>query len=120
MIELVTFYDNTTGLVLSSGSTCEPESVCPAGASMLLGVVAKPYFDCVQDGEVVHRVELPAVLSGNTLTGVPAGASVQIDTDIYEADGSPITLTFDQPGTYTLLVSLWPYLDWRATIEHST
>lgn len=120
MIETVTFYDLTTGMVLSSGSTCEPESVCPEGAGTLMDMRAKPFYDYVQDGEILHRVVLPAVLSGNILTGVPAGAVIQIDADTYVADGSPITFSFDQPGSYTLLVSLWPYLDWSATIEHTT
>jgi hypothetical protein len=120
MIETITFYDLKTGVVLSSGTTCEPESICPEGAGILKDVLAKPFYDRVVDGEVVHRVELPVVLSGNTLIGVPDGAQLKIDTDTYMADGSDITLTFDHPGTYILSVSLWPYLDWSTKIEYST
>lgn len=71
----------------------------------------------VLDGGVVPRPELPAVITGSILRGVPSGASIRIGESVYEADGSEIELEFDHPGTYSLRITLWPYQDLELTHE---
>lgn len=57
-------------------------------------------------------------VSGNTLSGVPAGAKLEIEGESYIADGSDIGLSFAYPGTYLIKVSCWPYLDEEITFEN--
>lgn len=57
-------------------------------------------------------------VSGNTLSGVPAGAKLEIEGESYIADGSDIELSFIYPGTYRIKVSCWPYLDKEIIFEN--
>jgi len=117
MIEVVTFYDPATGVVLSSGKTVAPELVCPRGASMLHGVEASPEKDMVRNGAVCPRPEMRLRVAGNILYGVPRGGVLTIEGQRYEADGSAIELEFGLPGVYQIAVSAPPYLDGGITYE---
>lgn len=64
----------------------------------------RPYFD-IQ-------------VSGNTLSGVPAGAKLEIEGESYTADGSDIELSFTYPGEYRIKVSRWPYIDKEIIFEN--
>jgi hypothetical protein len=53
----------------------------------------------------------PTILTDNTLTEVPVGSTVTVNDKVYIASESIVELSFTQPGTYSIVVSLFPYLD---------
>ena len=84
----------------------------------------------VQDGRIVDRPALDYRLSARsapadgtsvvTLSGVPAGASIDILGPAGAsgaASGADIELTFALPGRYTILIKLFPYLDVKETVD---
>ncbi|AGN82033.1 hypothetical protein N5K35_30900 [Pseudomonas sp. GD03651] len=71
----------------------------------------------VANGQVVKRPDIPAVLEGMWLKGVPAGAALGIEGQIYMADGSEIELEFSHPGRFMITISKWPYKDQEVTVE---
>ena len=76
----------------------------------------KPVY--VVDGEVVSRPENPAVVSDQKLENVPVPATVIVNGTSYETNESTVELGFNQPGTYTVKVVAWPYLDKEFIIEN--
>lgn len=89
----------------------------PGEAFLPVEAMLDPNRWYIDQGLQVERPALPAQLSGNQLSGVPAGAEIQIEADSYTADGSTIELSFSLPGTYHIRVVCWPYLDWEADYE---
>lgn len=78
---------------------------------------ANPAVSYVSQGRIQARPVGGAVLNGNVLRGVPAGALVVIEDAEYTADGSEIELEFSQPGAHAIKVSAWPYQDQEFTYE---
>ena len=90
----------------------------------------------VWNGELSERPMMPAVLDKNTIAaggidgavirGVPNGAALTIfagDIQFYPAPGETsavsgkrVDLSAPVPGVYTVVLSLWPYREWRAEI----
>lgn len=66
----------------------------------------------VLNGAIAARPANPSMLSGMTISAVPAGANVSIDDGIPQVcnDGE-VQLSFAYPGTYHIVVSAWPALD---------
>lgn len=69
----------------------------------------------VDGGELTERPTSPVSLSGLTLQGVPAGSTLTINGERYEAEGD-VELEFPLPGTYRLRVECWPYKDWEGEV----
>lgn len=74
----------------------------------------------VLNGTLTERPSLSVTLTGSSLVGVPAGASVNIEGTEYPADGSNIELTFSHVGTYKIAISMFPYADMELTYENQT
>ena len=72
----------------------------------------------VSNGEVLDRPVNPATASGMTLLNVPVPATLLIGREIYDVTESTVELEFNLPGTYTVKVIAWPYLDKEFTIEN--
>lgn len=79
---------------------------------------ADVFNDFVQGKQVQPRPRFDLQVAGNVLSGVPAGATVEIEGATYIADGSNIELVFNFPGTYLVRVSLWPFHDEEVSIEN--
>lgn len=69
----------------------------------------------ILDGQPTERPTSPVNLSDLTLLGVPAGSTLTINGESYEADGD-VELEFPLPGTYSLRVECWPYKDWAGEV----
>ena len=80
---------------------------------------ARPAEHFVIGQMLKERPQMGAVLQGHWLKGVHEGATVNIESETYTADGSDIELEFSAPGTYHVTVSLWPYRDQEFTFENS-
>jgi hypothetical protein len=74
----------------------------------------------VADGEIAERPSMGAYLDGAIIKGVKSGASITIDGEKYEADGTDIELWFDRSGLFRISISLWPYADFEVTYENRT
>lgn len=131
MIVSYSVYRPSDGFIYCTG-TCEEKSLphvldgWPAGSAIL----EQRSDDAVQyvvNGELVDRPQFPVAREASvpadgettfTLAELPEGTEVQID------DGAPIVLpdttlelTFDAPGTYTLYLRRFPYIDAQVTIH---
>lgn len=115
----ISFYDST-------GKITGVAEFPPGVAGMIKEHTAAPFIDgnwldkpvYVVDGIVVNRPENPTTLTGRTLHNVPVPATIKINAAIYEAVESEVELSFNQPGTYTVKVIAWPYLDKEFQIEN--
>ena len=116
-------YDKETGEILRTVTFPDPI----VATTLYPGCV---YLDSDVDTSDVRRyvdldtrtvIDRPAqrlTLDGMALKGVRAGAELVLEEVVYECDGSDIELEFSHPGTYTITVKDWPYLDWSAEIEN--
>lgn len=66
----------------------------------------------------VPRPDMDIHIEGLTLSSVPPSCLVHINQQAYFCeDGGTIELEFDQPGTYTVRLECWPYLDKEFQVE---
>lgn len=116
-------YDPQGRIVLvASGPVVSVEQTMRLNTSLPLLQVPEPVnpaLSYVSQGRVLARPAGSALLAGNVLTGVPAGALVVIEGVEYVADGSAIELEFSQPGAHAIKVSAWPKRDQEFTFEDS-
>lgn len=114
-------YDPQGRIVLvASGPVASVEQTMRLNTTFPLLQVAEPAnpaVSYVSQGRIQARPVGGAVLIGNVLRGVPAGALVVIEDAEYTADGSEIELEFSQPGAHAIKVSAWPYQDQEFTYE---
>ena len=107
-----------TGEVLQSVQCPEEFMLCgPHERYVPAPALVDPDLWYVQGGQLVKRPVLTVQISGHQLLGVPTGAQILIEGQVYRADGSTIELDFPLPGSYEITVAQWPYLDWRGVYE---
>ena len=82
------------------------------------GVTIDRYY--IENKELKERPEGTARLDGLTLKGVLAGSKVTIEGIDYTADGTDIDLEFSLPGSYMVVVELWPYKKQEFVVENKT
>jgi hypothetical protein len=87
-----------------------------AGGGLLEGK-GNPDTEYVLDGVRTPRPVNPASLNGQTLENLPASYVVVIDDTEYPGTSPKCELGFTNPGTYTVTVKAFPYVD--ATYEVS-
>lgn len=125
-------YD-ATGAILRTGSTTSTDIALKAGAGEY-AIESEPYppeTHYVVDGRPVERPACPGYLERDPvaandidvarISGIPAGALVTVVETEQSAynNATFIEFTFDTPGTYTVTVEAFPYLDGEFTI-HAT
>ena len=71
-----------------------------------------PQTHYIHNGQPTPRPASPVSRSHLTLSNVPAGSTLHIDGTAYAAQGT-VELSFPLPGTYSLRVECFPYLDWN-------
>lgn len=72
----------------------------------------------VADGEVRPRPANPARLDGMTLRDLPTPCTIHIGAQAYPCNDTVAELEFEHPGTYTVRVESWPYLDKEFEVEN--
>lgn len=128
MMKMFTVYDPASGRIVRTGAThiTAFEAEAEEGFAVAEGF-ADDTLHYVLDGQIVDRPQFPVAREASvpadgettfTLAELPEGTEVQID------DGAPIVLpdttlelTFDAPGTYTLYLRRFPYIDAQVTIH---
>jgi len=124
---------NAAGRIVQTGSVIETMlelQADPDKDRFMLEGTADLAMDWVVNGRIVRRPEMPCVLSGSsapadgstviTLSRVPAGAKVRIigpSSVSGVSDGTDIALTFALVGRYSVLLELFPYIDFREVIN---
>lgn len=78
--------------------------------------LGKPYY--VSGGVITPQPENPAVLSGMELSNLPVPCEIKINGQTYQCADSTATLSFNQPGTYKVIVQAWPHLDKEFSIDY--
>lgn len=70
----------------------------------------------VVGGVVTKRQPQNTTISGGKLTKLPAPCTIRINDQTYECVDTTADLSFEFPGTYTVTVESFPYLDWTTEI----
>lgn len=125
---IVTVYANTTGQILRNVDAPPDLAQMQAGAGeSLIAGRADDLTQYVNGGIIIDRPTMPGGLSAPVITtadtamlAAQEGASVEITgpvngTATLDADG--LEISSDIPGTYTIKVTLFPYLDAEYTLE---
>lgn len=121
-VHLAAFNDRGEIIIAVSGS---PDSAEPSLRLntplpyLVLDSPAVPALQYVAGNQLLPRPVGSAFLEGNLLKEVPAGAVVKIEGVSYEADGTDIELEFSHLGSYTIIISKWPYQDQEVTVENT-
>lgn len=72
----------------------------------------------IKDGKARPRPQMGTNLEGSRLKNVPIPSLITINGVEYPCNESEVALEFDQPGTYKIIISSWPYLDKEFTYEN--
>lgn len=117
----ITLYEGSTGRILGwvEGDTETLEANKSAGP--FVEGKFDPETHWINTGQATLRLPLPVQLEDGSLLNVPPNSLIRInDTEYVCKDGGRVELEFDQPGTYTVRLECWPYLDAEFTIENQT
>ncbi|HXA46649.1 MAG TPA: hypothetical protein VNW52_03390 [Burkholderiaceae bacterium] len=111
-----TIYDAAGRIVRTGFCPDGMEQVQAQTGESMLPVDADLQLDYVQNGAVRARPTNPATLNANTITGIPTGAILTISGVAYTVDDGVAELDFTLPGTYSILINAFPYLDANFTV----
>jgi len=117
---IVTFFD-VTGRFLQVLEGDFNLVIEPTAATLAMPYIEGHYSyeDWLENGTVQKRPACPASLNGTTLHDVPANSTIAINDQTYDCeDGGTVELEFDQPGTYHVRITCWPYLDGEFIYEN--
>jgi hypothetical protein len=106
-------YDPVTGRIIFTGSV--PTSMLALQGENVIAGESDPVLDYVREGAVTRRPANPAVLDGMTLRALPRPCVLTVEGVAYECTDKTASLSFSQPGTFTVTVAAFPALD--ATFE---
>lgn len=113
----ITVYNQASGKILSVVSSNSLE-ILEANREMYDYCIDGSYDSdthYILNDQPTERPASPVTLSDLTLLGVPAGSTLTINGESYEAEGD-VELEFPLPGTYSLRVECWPYKDWAGEV----
>lgn len=123
MTSVLVGYDQSSGeiksQVLGQVEDAQRETLAGYGMSTLTvpntSYLFSQYEHYVLNGQPTERPASPVTLSDLTLLGVPAGSTLYINGERYEAEGD-VELEFPLSGTYRLRVECFPYKDWEGEV----
>jgi hypothetical protein len=106
-------YTTATGEITKSVQ-CPEEAIalqCREGEAWIQGDQVEDAGFYVLDGQLCERPAFDLAVQGHVISGMPAGATLTIEGQDYEADGEPIEFEPSIPGSYTISIRLFPYKD---------
>ena len=108
-----------TGVFVASGPLPPQAKTGELEITGYVEAIDHRYVHYVQNGVVVPRPVMPVSQAGNTLT-VPTGTEFSVrgpaSMDGVATDGV-LEFAFVEPGTYTVTLRKFPYLDREVTLE---
>jgi hypothetical protein len=116
VMNYMTVYDPDSGKILETHAS--PVKLELVGDKSFVEQKGNPKTQYVKDGEVTDRPVMSVTLDDNMLRGVPKGASIQIDSSQYKADGTDIELSFSIQAQHSITIELWPYIQVDLTYEN--
>ena len=72
----------------------------------------------VKDGQAVERPVMQPQVLGTAIANLPIPCTLTVNGQQHECDDGVADFEFDQPGTYTIAISSWPYIDAEVTVEN--
>lgn len=116
MMDTVTYYDPATGKIAAtySGTRLDDMDLLYAGRDKVDGS-HDGLFHYILNGEVTERPASPVSRTDLTLVDLPEGSTLRINGESYDAAGT-VELEFALPGTYSLRVECFPFLDWTDVV----
>lgn len=117
-MKFISFYDAHGKIV---GSVGVPASMYDQTRTRLDPHVDGDWYEqdvYVANGGVHPRPENPAQLNELSLTHLPTPGTIRIAGASYPYDEPTVELEFEHPGTYTVQVESWPYLDKEFEVEN--
>ena len=112
------------GRILSVITYCEQsvvlEELYPGRLIIPQNRIVSQSRDYVKSNEVLPRPSSPVTIDGPLLKGVPAGATIWIDEQPYQADGTEVELEIARKGCYWIKVESWPFMDFETAYENQT
>lgn len=112
MMDTVTFYNPDTGRIIFqyTGTRLDTMDELHPGDLRVDGIHSgNTHY--ILDGEPTERPTSPVSRTDLTLLDVPEGSTLWINGESYDAEGT-VELEFPLPGTYSLRVECFPFLDW--------
>ena len=70
----------------------------------------------ILDGAPTLRPISPVAIDGLILSAVPPGSTLYIDGSAYPIEGDTAELEFPLPGSYSVRVECFPFLDYVGTV----
>lgn len=118
---LVSYFsaDETGRITCTYIGTLDMKAMWESTGAVLLEGRANPDVDYWKDGKLTKRPPQATALSGNTLSSLPAPCTICVNATAYTCTDGTADLAFDQPGTYSIRVVAWPYLDKEFSVENS-
>lgn len=121
-VETITRFDPVSGKIL--GSIWGKADQLRRNKEMMDGPFLDGFYSpdsyYVLGEKAIARPSQPTKLHGLNLEDIPYPAKLIINGQEYVVTESSVELAFDQPGTYTVKLESWPYLDKEFTIENQT
>lgn len=117
MSEQNTYYDKLTGRIVTvfTGPCVEENDSLHPDCNRLSGVLdwQTQYVDLTDPDSPTptERPASPVTRTDLTLLDVPTGSKLWVNGESYDAEGT-VELEFPLPGTYSLRVECFPFLDW--------
>lgn len=106
----VIIYDTNTGKIICVGNIKEWEELAENEVSYENPPTDIGGTHYVSNGTVLVRQPMPITVSGLVLSDVPDNSTIWIEEDSYPCSGN-VTLSFEFPGTYSVRIECFPYLD---------
>jgi len=120
---IITAYTLSTGRIINTFTSAmfvEPtfSDSNSADIGFITNFSGDSTIERIVNGKVVVRPEMPVVVEGCNLTEIPVGSTISISDEAgISIVDSELKLSFEYPGTYTVKLECWPYLDKGITIE---
>ena len=78
-----------------------------------------PAVNYVKDGKLATRPLMQVERELNVLKNLPVPCQIIINDAVYDCNEPTVELEFDQPGTYSITVRAWPYIDKEFVYENT-
>jgi hypothetical protein len=106
----ITLYDPLTGRIQTTGVVSQGTYEIDQPKVDGHYEDATHYID-LETKQAMERLSCPATLSGSVLSSLPTPCKITINGKAYDCVDATATLSFPQPGVYTITVTAYPYLD---------
>ena len=109
---------NTNGQILRTGS-CGTDAVAAQVINpdeFVMSTIANDETEYVENGSVVPKKTIDAILTNNILTNLPVPCTVSIDGQVFSVTDGVLEFSIDQMGTYGIICEAINHLPKEYTV----